>query len=223
MNWNIKREIVPLIVFGAFIIITLIFYPQLPEQMPSRFNIRGEPVNFFAKNTAMWFSFLQILVVYLLLTFIPMIDPFWRKIKSKYSLFLLLRDIGVTFFLFFYGLIIYAALNGELKTYLLGIAFGLLFLVLGNYLPKLPRNFFVGIRNPWTLSSETVWKKTHILGGWLFVAGGLMAVLLSLFKVNLVISLSISLGPVILVTHLVYPLLLYRKLQRDSSPNVPQL
>ncbi|MNY48937.1 Immunity protein SdpI [compost metagenome] len=57
------------------------------------------------------------------------------------------------------------------------IGLGLLFVVLGNYLPKVRSNFFIGIRTPWTLSSEEVWYQTHRLGGKLMVAAGILVIL----------------------------------------------
>lgn len=53
---------------------------------------------------------------------------------------------------------------------------GLLFIALGNYLGKFPKNFFVGIRTPWTLASDAVWNRTHRLAGWLFMAAGVLIV-----------------------------------------------
>jgi len=58
---------------------------------------------------------------------------------------------------------------------------GLMLAVMGNYFGKLRSSFFIGIRTPWTLSSDTVWKKTHRLGGKMMVAGGLLLFLVSLF------------------------------------------
>jgi len=55
---------------------------------------------------------------------------------------------------------------------LMPLGFGLLFIFLGNYITRVEPNWFVGIRTPWTLSSDTVWRKTHRTGGWLMVLGG---------------------------------------------------
>jgi len=57
---------------------------------------------------------------------------------------------------------------------LLPIGVGLLFAFLGNYLTRIEPNWFIGIRTPWTLSSDAVWRKTHRTGGWLFVIGGIV-------------------------------------------------
>jgi len=54
---------------------------------------------------------------------------------------------------------------------------GLLFIFLGNLLPKVPKNYFIGIRTPWTLSSEDIWQRTHRLGGWCFVISGVLMVI----------------------------------------------
>jgi uncharacterized membrane protein len=51
---------------------------------------------------------------------------------------------------------------------------GLLFVFLGNYLTRVEPNWFIGIRTPWTLSSDSVWRRTHRTGGWLMVIGGLV-------------------------------------------------
>lgn len=73
------------------------------------------------------------------------------------------------------------------------IATGLLLVVVGNYLPKLRSGFFMGIRTPWTLSSEQVWHKTHRLGSRLFVLGGLAIVILSLVLTS-VMALTMMMG-----------------------------
>jgi uncharacterized membrane protein len=98
-----------------------------------------------------------------------------------------------------------------------GVGFGILFILLGNYLPKLPRNFFFGIRSPWTLASETVWKRTHILSGWLFVVAGFLITVLSFTSLPLHILLLVILLPVVLYCGIIYPYFLYRKLQRGQG------
>jgi uncharacterized membrane protein len=59
---------------------------------------------------------------------------------------------------------------------LMPASIGLLLILLGNYFGQVEPNWFLGIRTPWTLSSDTVWRKTHRTGAWLFVAGGLLMV-----------------------------------------------
>jgi uncharacterized membrane protein len=67
----------------------------------------------------------------------------------------------------------------------LGVGIGLLFLVLGNYITRVRQNWFMGIRTPWTLSSERSWRETHRIGGRLFMAGGLFLVVAALVNRHL--------------------------------------
>jgi uncharacterized membrane protein len=88
---------------------------------------------------------------------------------------------------------------------------GLLFIVLGNYMGKLTKNFFVGIRTPWTLASEEVWLRTHRLGGKLFVLAGI-ALLVSGFFGGSMLVLVISLVAAGLIP-VVYSYVLYRRIE----------
>ena len=115
-----------------------------------------------------------------------------------------------------------AVKSGKLDVGWTGIGLGLLFILIGNYLPKIPRNFFFGIRVPWTLASEIVWKKTHIIGGWVFVLTGLLMIILSFSKTGLFITLMISVG-IILVFSILYPFILYKKLEKEGEIKSPEL
>ncbi len=129
----------------------------------------------------------------------------------------------LTFLLFLYLLSLLAVKEGALRVEVLGIGFGLLFALLGNYMPKLPRNWFFGIRNPWTLSSETVWRKTQIFGGWLFVLSGLAIIVCSLLKINPFIPLFGALLVILPLAGILYPFRLFKKLEREGQAPVPEL
>jgi len=223
MKWNIKREIFPFIIIAIYGILSIYFYPTLPESVPSHFNKDGLADRYSSKSFAVLAYLGLALFLYLILTFIPFIDPFWKKIQKKYSLFLLLRDFILLFFLFFYLLTLLSAKAGRLPKNVLGVGLGFLFVLVGNYLPKLPRNFFFGIRAPWTLASETVWRKTHVLSGWIFVISGILVIIFSLLKINLALSLLVTLVPLFLFSGYIYPLLLYKKLQKEEKIKAPEL
>jgi uncharacterized membrane protein len=215
MKWSLKREIFPFTILLIMAGVSRYYYPSLPDKMPIHFDVKGNINSWAEKNTFFVTQFGLMLGLYFLITFIPFIDPFRKKIESKYGLLLLFRDIIIGFFGFIFGIGILAAFEGSSRQDLLGVGFGLLLFLGGNYLPKLPRNRFFGIRTPWTLSSEAVWRKTHIVGGWLFAATGLATIILSLLKVSMIIILFLLL-PVILVSCL-YPLYLFKKLQRTNE------
>lgn len=95
---------------------------------------------------------------------------------------------------------------------------GLLFMVIGNYLPKTRSNWFLGIRTPWTLSNEEIWKKTHKLGGYMFLGcglailvGSLFVDMASFFPFAFALMLAAGLVPV------VYSLVLWIQLEKPTN------
>ncbi len=151
MVWKLKREVLPLFVIVIFITFSIYAYSKLPDSIPSHFNGHGKPDQYMQKLNFMLIFFSLIIALYLVLTFIPLIYPFWKNIQPKYTLFLLLRDFVLLFFLYIYGLALSTGKKGYIETKFIGIGLGLLLVLIGNYLPKLPRNFFFGIRTPWTI------------------------------------------------------------------------
>ena len=216
MKWSLKREIFPFTILLIMACVSIYYYPSLPDKMPIHFDVKGNINGWGEKNIFFLTQFGIMLGSYFLITFIPFMDPFRKKIESKYGLLLLFRDIIIGFFGFIFGIGILAAFEGSIRQDLLGVGLGLLLFLTGNYMPKLPRNCFFGIKTPWTLSSEVIWRKTHIVGGWLFAVSGAVIVVLSLLKVPLIVTLFVLL-PAILVSGLFYPLYLFKKLQKTNE------
>ncbi len=213
MRLTLKSEIFPLSLILIFILISIYAYDKLPDPVPSHFDIHGNPDDYMPKFKYFLFLFGVFIGLYVILTFIPLIDPFWRKIQPKYKIILLLRDFVLVFFLYFFIMALIAGKKGHLELLNLGIGFGFLFILIGNYLPKLPRNFFFGIRTPWTIASEEIWKRTHILGGWVFVLAGIGMVILSLLK----FKLEVIIFPAVVITAILptlYSLLLHLKTKK---------
>jgi len=223
MHWNLKRDAIALLAVAASVGLSWYFYASLPDRVPSHFSADGTPDGYSSKEFLICLELGMTVLLYGVLTFIPRIDPFWKKIQGKYDVLLLFRDIIMVFMLFLFAVTLFSVRAGRLNTDLFGIGFGLLFILMGNYMPRLPRNFFFGVHTPWTLASEVVWKKTHIMAGWLFVAGGVLLVLLSLFGLPMHIVLLSVLLPVVLFSSIVYPYFLYRKIQREGESPTPDL
>lgn len=223
MRLSIKHEIVPFGILIVLLALSFYFYPGLPDSVPSHFNLHGVPDGYSSKLDFMLIFGGIFIGLYLLLTFIPLIDPFWKKIESRYGTLLLLRDFAMIFMLFIFVISIIGAKRGSLPVQVMNIGVGFLFIFLGNWLPKLPRNFFFGIRTPWTLASDEVWRKSHIVGGWLFVAGGILLIVCALIGISPAVSLIAILSPIVLVSAIIYPLFLYRKLQKENRLERPEL
>lgn len=177
----------------------------LPESVPTHFNINGEADRFSSKTGLLLPISLVTLLTWALLRFLPSIDPRGRIVQENPSTLRNIRLIIAVFTSAIAILIVRSAQDGGQSIGLLPVVIGGLFVGLGNYLINVKPNYFIGFRTPWTLESETVWRKTHRVGGrWMFVGGVAMIIAglvlptsLSVVAI-LVLSLVSALGPVVL-------------------------
>ena len=101
---------------------------------------------------------------------------------------------------------------------MVGMALGLLFVVLGNVMGKIRPNWFVGVRTPWTLSSKKSWTKTHRLAGWLFIAMGLLAAAWGLLQSAWMFGLMLAFDGGCVLAIVVYSYLVYRNDPLRTAP-----
>ena len=152
-------------------------YNQLPNEVPTHYDISGKANGYSSKNTFLIIELLLMGVAgftYFLVRFIPVFDP---KKQAKYSdtTYYKLAAGLVVFLTAMSLIIIYAALNNgfKIENFLLPII-SLLFVFIGNLMNSIKPNYFAGIRTPWTLESEDNWRATHRLAGKLWVIGGII-------------------------------------------------
>ncbi len=158
--------------------IGIYFYPQMPEKMASHWNALGQVDGYTSK---FWGLFLMpFLSVGLLLLFIliPKIDPLKANIeifRKYYDGFVVLV---IVFLSYLYLLTVFWNLGMKFSMILfLTPVFGIFFYSCGILVENAKRNWFIGIRTPWTLSNEKVWEKTHKIGGKLFKIAGIIVLL----------------------------------------------
>lgn len=176
-----KINIYSLILIVLVLTMTIIFYDKLPEEIPIHWNLKGEVDNYVSKPFGAFLSPLLMVAIWLGMKFLPNIDPRrhnYKKFESSYEIAI---GVLVTFAFVLQMAIILSSLGYDISMdRIIMVMSGVMFVVIGNYLPKAKSNFFYGIKTPWTLSSEISWKKTHRLGGRLFVVSGLAIILSSL-------------------------------------------
>lgn len=160
-----------------------IVYKQMPETVATHFGINGEPDRFGHKSE-LWVSTLILaavsLLAWLLLTNINRFDP--KKASENRADVLTKIAWVVTGFICLLSLmIIQSAKAGEILyiRYIFPVV-GVMFAVIGNYMPKLKQNYFAGFRTPWALESEYNWKITHQVAGKYFFWGGLLIAAITL-------------------------------------------
>ncbi len=155
---------------------TVVAYPFLPETVPTHWNIQGEVDGWGSRNT-LFVSAVFCPVCYAAMQFLPKIDPKRENYKKFTKGYAALQLCLVLFFLLIQCVMLYTSLVSTTldMTRVMLCAMGLLFCVLGNFMPKIRHNYFCGFKTPWTLASETVWDKTHRFGGVLWFWAGLLS------------------------------------------------
>ena len=218
MKTNLQKEL-PLIIIVLIPFLYLAYvWNSLPEKVPLHWNIEGEIDRYGEKSDLILIPVLLPLLIYVLFTIIPKIDP-KGKIKNMGNKYTILKTIMTLFMSVLSMIIIYIALNETFynPNYIV-LLIGVLFAILGNYFKTLRANYFIGIKTPWTLENETVWKETHKLAGKLWFAGGLIIVLSSILldkKTNFTLFAIITV--LITVIPVVYSYIKYRSLSQPSA------
>lgn len=214
-----KAKIISLILAVSPLIAYICLYSKLPDQVPMQFGFDGS-VNRYGSKLELSMLPLITLGTYLLLLVVPKIDPRksnYRKFEKSYGIIilatLLLLNVG-------FLSIVLSVFNPDtlsIAKLIFGLV-GIVFIVIGNYMPTIKPNFFVGIKTPWTLSSDTVWIKTHRLGGYAFIGMGI-CFLLTIFFTNKIVSivLSMILPGILVLIPMVMSYIYYRKEKKDAN------
>lgn len=175
--------ILVLIMIAVAVIAGLLVWDQLPEQMASHWNSNDQVDGYMTKFWGVFLMPLVILGMLALFIVVPGIDPLKANIaqfRGAFNLFIVLIS---AFMLYMHGLTLAWSLGYQdfnMSAAMLPFL-GVVFIFIGYMLRQAKRNFFIGIRTPWTLSSDTVWDKTHQLGSILFMASGVLAIIGSFF------------------------------------------
>lgn len=198
-------------------ILALAFYSMLPENIITHWNANGDADGSSNKFIGLFLIPLISLALLILLYFIPKLDPLRKninKFKRYYEFFILLLEL----FLLYMQFIVILANLGYIPNIIafLAPAMGILFFFIGVLIEKSKRNWFIGIRTPWTMSNDKVWHKTHALGGKLFKISGIIAILGVFFRD---LAFFFIIVPVILssIYLVIYSYLEYKKLKDNNS------
>jgi uncharacterized membrane protein len=182
MNTSNIRALILIGLWTASIITAVLVYPHIQYPAVSHWNTEGVPDGFILPFWAAAFGPLTIGILLLLWWGLPKIDPLKKNISSFKNTYDNVWIITVVFMFYLYSLSLYWNTGNTFNmNRALGPAMGALFIALGLMLPKIKRNWFMGIRTPWTLASDVVWKKTHALSGTLFLASGIIALFSFIF------------------------------------------
>ncbi len=162
------------ILIAGMFLLALVSWARVPDQVPVHWSAAGQVDRYGSKGEGLLLLPALTVGVYVLLLLIPRIDPGRANYTRFAGVYSVIRIAVVTTLAGLYGVLylLYSGRHVDIGT-LAGLLTGGLCVILGELMPKIRPNWFVGIRTPWTLSSKLAWAKTHRLGGWLFIAAGL--------------------------------------------------
>jgi uncharacterized membrane protein len=198
---------------------SLAVFRDLPELVPTHWNALGVPDRYGSRQFGALALPATATAIWLLFWLLPKIAPTGWRMEPFLPIWNRCQIAIVAFVLALHVLLLGSALGWWLAESVprgvIAMVGGLL-IFLGNYLGKTTRNFFMGIRTPWTLASDEVWRRTHRLGGWLFVAAGVVLVGMGVVGVNVALLLAVLV--IAAAVPVVYSYIAYRKLEGFRAP-----
>lgn len=189
------------------VIVGIVLWNTLPKEIATHFGADGQADGWSSKPMAVFGMPLLMLALQWFAFLVTSNDPKKRNINKKLFVCILwlIPVISLITMISIYAIALgYSVDIGMVTNFLIGI----LFIIIGNYMHKIKQNYTVGIKIPWTLSSETNWNKTHRLASWLMIIGGILFCINGFFKMTAVLLVSIIL---IVVIPVVYSFVLYKK------------
>jgi uncharacterized membrane protein len=206
------------VVIGAMLVFSAVVYSSLPAEVPTHWNLRGEVDGWSSREWGAFFGPVMATALWLLLPLLRKVDPRRRNYDRFDATFWLIVNLMVVFLGAVHVLALGSALGwGIDMTRWVLVLLGLMFVGLGNYLPRLRSNWWMGVRTPWTLDSETVWRATHRVAGYTFVAGGLLAIVAALLPTDLAFIVAMIGMTGAALIPVVYSYVVYRR-ERGSHP-----
>lgn len=195
-------------------LIAAIFYSKLPNKLPIHWNIEGVADGFASKPIALLFIPAIILILNIIIYFVIKIDPKGKenmrnKIVHIIFFFIPVLAIIIQTFTVISGL----GYNPPVATIIFCLT-GILFIIIGNYLPTCKQSYTVGIRTPWTLDNKEVWDKTHELGGKLFIAFGIISIITLFLPLNIYFIIYMVSIALMLFVPIIYSAIIFYKTKR---------
>jgi len=182
-NWRVELPLIMLI--AAMFAGALMVWPGAPAEIPVHWTVDGSVDGYGGKIEGLLGLPLLALAIYLLMRYLPRIDPGRANYARFGGAYTTLRAGIVVLMAVLYGVILSSVLKHPLDvSRVVPVAVGALFVLIGSVLGKVRPNWFVGIRTPWTMSSKISWVRTHRLGGWLFMALGVLFAATGTFKLG---------------------------------------
>lgn len=192
------------------IVYGLIVYDKLPDMIPSHFNFSGEVDGYTSKPLFVFGLPVFLCLLNIICNYTIKYDP---KNTNQNKFMMSLPKYIIAFISFFMNMLVYyKVLYNDINiSIFIPYFLGIMFIILGNYLPKCRQSYTIGIKLPWTLNSEVNWNKTHRLAGFIWVLSGII-IIVAKFIVgdNIYPFILFSLIILMVIIPTIYSFILYR-------------
>jgi uncharacterized membrane protein len=201
---------------GLVVVMTGALYPWLPERMPTHWNLQGEVDGWSSPLWGAWLTPAIMVGTLVLLQAVPWLSPQPFTIEPFRPTYHRVVLLMLLLFVAFQALLLAAAFTERIAMDRAIVGTVCVFLaLLGNRLGQVQRNFYVGVRTPWTLASERVWNETHRLAAWVFTGCGAVGALLA--AMGVVPWLGLVLLGVGALAVVVFSLVRYKQLEQQNA------
>lgn len=192
-----KDSIISIILaFSIVVIFNLLFYDKMPAELPTHWNFQGKVDKYSSRFDAMVFTPVFLAIMNIFLCFMVDNDP--RNKKQNNFVMTISKLAMPLIMLVVYSITVMAGLGREIRvSVVIPLFLGILIIAIGNYMPKIKRNYTMGIKLPWTLNSDENWRRTHRLGGLCFIIVGFSLILSVFLKSEIVFLVPLFLGAII--------------------------
>lgn len=192
-------------------------YPSLPERVPTHWDLAGNVNGYSSRLFAVTLVPAIVGLSWLAMLVLPPISPRGFGFEQSASAFYGCMLAVIALLLVTHFVVLRAEMTGLAPSLtLLFASIGALLAVIGSFLGRLKKNFWIGVRTPWTLASDQVWQRTNRLAGQLFVVDGIAVVIASFFGTAVVPVLIAAIAITALVSF-VYSYVLYRRIEGFGS------
>jgi uncharacterized membrane protein len=218
IKFSFKTEWFAVSIIVISLMAALFFYQNFPAQVPTHWDMNGKINGYSGPFMAAFLVPIMMIGLYVMFLFLPYLDPKKEQYLSFASTYHRFKDLIIAFLAILFFL---TGLNG--LGYQINIGFyipimvGAFFVIIGLLLEKVKMNWFLGIRTPWTMSSETVWNKTHKLSSRILAISGVLIAATVLVPAKLRVALFILAIALIVFALPVYSYILFRQEKKEKK------
>ena len=218
MNGKKKINILISIILLATMAVILVLYPSIPDIIPVHWGVNGQIDGTGPKYMLFVFWGIAAAVNFLML-FAKKIDPKgdsydrFPNVVNIVRIFITVLLCGLSLLTVGFA---FDPQFADMNT-IMFMVLGVMFILLGNYMPKVKHNYTFGIKTMWTIASEDVWNKTHRMAGPLWVAGGLVMMAMAFVKTSATVYVLLAVVVVTVVIPTVYSYLAFQKEKNNKT------